>query len=128
MKISTKATMTTAAVSAALTVLLLTGCSGNSPAASPGDTSQGSNSSDSSSVAIVIQNFEFKGPISVSPGATVSVTNLDSQDHSVTSDDGAFDVVVHANKKATFTAPAGKGSYQYHCSFHPNMRGTLVVK
>ena len=28
----------------------------------------------------------------------------------------------------TFTAPAAPGSYKFHCAYHSNMHGTLVVK
>lgn len=113
---------------AALAVPLLVGCSsGGSPDTSQPTSTAGGSSSESSSPAIVIQDFAFKGPVSVAAGATISVSNLDSQEHSVTADDGSFDVVVHVNGTATLTAPSEPGSYEYHCSFHPNMRGTLVV-
>lgn len=43
---------------------------------------------------------------------------------------GLFDVTVNASGgTATFTAPPSKpGTYPYHCTFHSDMHGTLVVK
>ena len=79
---------------------------------------------------ITIQDFAYDGPTSVKPGETIMVTNDDSSTHSVTSDQaGMFDVDVDASGgTAHFTAPSKPGSYPYHCKFHGNMQGTLVVK
>jgi plastocyanin len=55
--------------------------------------------------------------------------NKDSIEHTVTADSaGGFDVSVPSGGTATFTAPNAAGSYAFHCSIHPNMHGTLVVK
>lgn len=109
----------------------LAGCApgGGSPApqatASP---AQGMTSS--AAPAITIKSFAYGDPITVSPGATVKVTNQDSADHTVTADQGqAFDAKVKANGgTATFTAPSQPGTYAFHCTYHPNMHGTLTVK
>jgi plastocyanin len=78
---------------------------------------------------ITIKNFGFTTPASVSPGATVTVRNEDSTDHTVTVDSGgAFDDPAPASGTSTFTAPASPGSYAFHCTIHPFMHGTLVVK
>ena len=77
---------------------------------------------------ITIEDFEYSSPVSVRPGATVSVTNMDEA-HSVTADDGSsFDVTVPAGATATFTAPTTPGSYAFHCIFHSGMNGVLVVE
>jgi plastocyanin len=71
----------------------------------------------------------FGGPLTVGPGTQVNIVNNDSVEHSVTSDTaGAFDQDVEGNKKATMTAPSKPGEYPFHCSYHPNMKGTLIVK
>ena len=80
-------------------------------------------------VVITITNFAYQGPVSISPGATVTVKNEDSQAHTVTSDQaGLFDAVVPGGGNVVFTAPTTAGSYTYHCTYHSNMHGTLVVK
>lgn len=76
---------------------------------------------------ITIKDFKYKGPTTVSPGTKVTVKNEDSSAHTVTADDGSFDVVVAPGKSGTFTAPAKAGSFDYHCTYHSNMSGTLTV-
>jgi len=80
--------------------------------------------------SIAIQNFEYGAPVTVSPGAVVTVTNLDSARHTVTADDGGtFAVdVAGSGGTATFTAPSTPGSYPFHCTYHPRMQGMLTVK
>ena len=55
------------------------------------------------------------------------VTNEDTEAHTVTADSsGGFDVKVPPGKTVELTAPAA-GSYKYHCTYHSDMHGTLVV-
>ncbi len=80
-------------------------------------------------MTISIQNYAYQGPASVAPGAMITVTNMDSAAHTVTSDEGSvFDVVVKPAQSVTFKAPTAPGTYKYHCTYHGNMHGTLVVK
>jgi plastocyanin len=93
-------------------------------------SSSGSSSSSggSSGSTITISDFSYSTPDSVSPGATVTVDNKDSTAHTVTADSGnAFDDSANSGT-STFTAPTKPGSYPFHCNFHPEMHGTLVVK
>lgn len=127
------------AVGCAIGAGALTGC-GTSPGTSTAaaGTSRSTMSAPASSAAsgmpatattIMIDNFQYKAPASVSPGATVRVMNMDSEAHTVTADTGkAFAVTVPAGKTVSFTAPATAGSYAFHCEYHANMHGTLVVK
>jgi plastocyanin len=59
---------------------------------------------------------------------TVTWTNNDIAAHTVTSDTGAFNsgnIAAGARWSYTFTTP---GTYSYHCSYHPWMTGTVIVK
>ena len=60
---------------------------------------------------------------------TITWTNDDIAAHTVTSDTvGAFDsgnIAAGATWSYTFTSP---GTYGYHCSYHPWMRGTVIVE
>jgi plastocyanin len=59
----------------------------------------------------------------------VAVTNTDSAAHTVTGDGlNQFDVQAPAGQTVTFTAPTAPGTYPFHCSIHPNMHGSLIVK
>ena len=93
-----------------------TATSENSPTATAGAT-------------ITIENMAFGEPLTVAPGAEIALVNNDSVEHSVTSDAaGAFDVDVEGKEKGTLTAPSQPGEYPFHCTYHPNMKGTLIVK
>ena len=94
-------------------------------------SSGGSMSSGSSAASVVIHisKFAYQTPASVSPGATVTVMNMDGEAHTLTADSGsAFDKKIDPGKSATFTAPTTPGSYAFHCTYHSNMHGMLVVK
>ena len=110
---------------------------GTSTSSTPMDSSSMSSSmamsSGSSMTAsagmIMIQNFKYTTPVTVSPGAMVSVMNMDGEAHTVTADSGnAFDDMATADKTTTFKAPMTPGSYPYHCTYHSNMHGVLIVK
>jgi plastocyanin len=66
----------------------------------------------------------------VAPGTKITVTNHDSATHTVTeTGNKAFDTGDIGNgQTATFTAPTTPGTYNYICSIHTYMKGTLVVK
>ncbi len=111
------------------------GCAGGSgtPAstsAPPPDSVYGGDPTAGTAAAtITIKDFAYGDPLTVTPGAAVTVTNMDTAPHTVTADEGAaFDAEVKGGGTATFTAPSKPGSYPYHCTFHPNMHGTLIVK
>jgi plastocyanin len=65
--------------------------------------------------------------LDVLQGDTVHWTNDSVRTHTVTADDGSFDSPAPAGN-SSFTAPTKPGSYPFHCSIHPEMHGTLVVK
>ena len=75
---------------------------------------------------ISIANFTFSDT-SAKAGSTVTVSNNDSTKHTVTADDGSFDVTVDPGKSVTFTAPSTAGAVKFHCKIHSTMHGTLTV-
>jgi len=78
---------------------------------------------------ITMANMSFGDPITVAPGAKITVRNDDSAEHSVTSRaEGTFDVHVEAGEQGTLTAPSTPGEYAFYCVYHPSMTGTLIVK
>jgi plastocyanin len=66
--------------------------------------------------------------IEITVGTTIEWKNEDLLPHSVTADDNSFDSGNIESGQAwsfTFTKP---GSYPFHCTPHPFMKGTIVVK
>ncbi|MEN3223259.1 hypothetical protein FPV58_02175 [Mycolicibacterium porcinum] len=78
--------------------------------------------------AVSIDNFAFTpATLTVHRGDTVTWTNHDEEPHTVAAGDGSFrspGMDANATFSFTFTNP---GSYDYICSIHPVMRGTVVV-
>lgn len=81
------------------------------------------------SAMITIKNFAYRVSGPVSAGEKVTVTNNDDVSHTVTADSGSlFSVNVTPGHMASFTAPGKAGTYKFHCNYHANMHGKLVVK
>ncbi len=96
-------------------------------------TNSASNASQSTATgAITIKNMMFTPPqISVQKGATVTWTNNDNVAHTVIDDLSNVGGPASGNIEpgSTYSFTFNKtGSFQYHCSIHPSMRGTIVVK
>jgi plastocyanin len=107
--------------------LLLAACGTSTPTKSGSPATAGSSAGGSS---ITISNFMFMPmSLSVSPGATIKVTNKDSATHTLTSSGGQFNTgnITH-NQTKSFKAPAKAGTYHYICNIHQYMMGTIIVK
>ena len=69
-------------------------------------------------------------PASVSGGSTMTWNNVDSTPHTATADDGSFDSgIINGGSSASvaISANSGVSTIPYHCSVHPEMRGTLQI-
>lgn len=79
--------------------------------------------------AVTIQNFAFSpASITVKVGDKVTWTNQDSVGHSATADSGSFDTGVLAQGQSGSITFNKAGTYTYHCSVHPMMKGTVIVQ
>jgi amicyanin len=78
--------------------------------------------------AVAITDFKFNpATFTVPVGSTVTWTNQDEEPHTIAAKDGSFHspgMDTHGTYSFTFTTP---GSYDYICSIHPFMTGTVVV-
>ena len=112
---------------------LVAGCGGSGTAKAPtpsGDSSSSSNAAHSSGSGIKIDNFAFSpATLTVSGDGPIAVANDDSTAHTFTADDGhSFDTgPIDTGASTSVTAPKS-GRYPYHCTIHPFMHGTLVVR
>ena len=99
--------------------LLLSAASPSSSAKAPQPTS----------AEVKVDNFSF-GPanLTVAVGTTVTWTNRDDIPHTVVSTDKVFkSKVLDTDEKFSFTFDKA-GTYQYFCSIHPKMTGSVVVQ
>jgi len=130
-------------------VLVLTGCSTTTPAATPTPTPIASPTPAATLTPTPIasptltpittptpahDNVDISGfafvpsTLTVSVGTTVTWTNNDSVSHTVTSNDNLFESGNLA-KGATFSHTFNqKGTFNYHCSIHPSMTGKIIVE
>ena len=79
--------------------------------------------------AVSVDNFTFNPQrLTIKAGSTVSWTNKDDIPHAIASVSALFRskaLDTDDNYSFTFTTP---GTYQYFCSLHPHMTGTIVVE
>lgn len=104
-------------------VLVFTGCTkSNDP------TGNNNNPGGSNGDQVLIQDSAFSpSTLSVTSGTTVTWTNKDAMNHTVTSNTGAFDSGTMGNNATYSFKFTSIGSYVYHCNFHGGMTGTIVV-
>jgi len=102
---------------------ILISCSKNS---GYGSSSNSNNNNQSNTVSI--ENMLYNpGSLTVKAGTTVSWTNNDNVDHTVTANDGSFDsgaIKMGSKYSHTFSTT---GTFAYHCTFHANMKASVVV-
>ena len=73
--------------------------------------------------------YQFLPPtIQVTAGDTVNWTNNSDAPHTVTSDTGSFNTQQFGEDKTVTLTFRTAGTFPYHCSIHPYMHGTIVVK
>jgi len=79
--------------------------------------------------AVGIDNFTFNPQtLTVKAGTTITWTNRDDIPHTVAAANKAFKskaLDTDDEYSFTFTTP---GTYEYFCSLHPHMTGTIVVE
>lgn len=76
---------------------------------------------------ISIRNFSFDPSLlTINPGTTVTWTNLDSAPHQIKSD--SFNSSSLSQGQSYSFTFNGTGTFDYSCSIHPSMKGTVIVK
>ena len=105
-------------------VMLFMSCSKSS-------SSYGSNTppSNGNSDKVSIYNMAFAASgTTVTKGTTVTWTNNDNMTHTVTADDNSF-TSGYLNKGDIFSHRFDStGTFNYHCSVHTGMTGSVTVK
>jgi len=67
-------------------------------------------------------------PIAVTVGGTVTWTNNDTVTHTSTADGGAWNSSSIAPGGTFSRTFSSAGTFQYHCTIHPGMVGTVTVQ
>ena len=77
---------------------------------------------------VLIEGFAFEpGTTKVQAGTTVSWTNGDPTEHTVTAKDGSFSSEPLPNGKGFRVTFDQAGTFAYFCAIHPTMTGTVQV-
>jgi plastocyanin len=78
---------------------------------------------------ITIKNLKYDPPkLTIKAGETVTWINADDNDHTVTSDEkDGFGSDNLGNGDKFRHAFETKGTYKYHCKYHPRMKGVVIV-
>lgn len=116
-------------------LLLLAACGSDDAASSAGPPatsaaeSAAATSDASAEATITIKDFDFGEPLTVAPGTTVTVINMDSAPHNANDVGGAFsEPLLGQGESATFVAPSEPGTYMLMCTAHAQMSGELIVE
>lgn len=78
---------------------------------------------------VAIEDFAFSpATIKVKKGTTVTWTNNDSVEHTVTGDNGGPDSELIAQGDTYSYTFNETGTFDYHCKPHPSMVGKVIVE
>ena len=76
---------------------------------------------------VTISNGQFMPTdLEIKIGTTVTWNNADSEEHTVTFENGDFDEMLPVGASVSFVFEEA-GMYGYFCQFEPGMRGLVVV-
>jgi len=105
--------------------VLIAGCTSYSTP-SPSSSPQTSTASQNN---VAMKGLAFNpSALTIVKGAKVTWTNDDSTTHTVTSDTGAFGSG-NLSPGNSFTHQFNEtGTFPYHCTIHPSMKGTITVQ
>ncbi len=94
-----------------------------------GATTPTTSSPPASGNSVTLANFAFSpATLTVKVGTTVTWTNKDPATHTVTSDTGVFESGNLAASASYSYVFSKAGTFNYHCSIHPSMKGSVVVQ
>ena len=120
------------AVLAALTTVAACGSDsggGGTPPPAPTQSASSGSAPAGGGSTVEIMNFMFMpGSLTVPVGTTVTWKFDDSTDHTVSADDNSFASSPMPNGQTFTHTFSTAGTVAYHCSIHPFMKGTIIVK
>ena len=119
----------------ALGITAVAACGSSSKASAPASTETSVGSTTTTVVTavagptITISKDLMFSTRPVRAGATVTVRNDSTVEHTVSADTaaGGFDLTMEPGQTKAFPAPAKAGAYGFHCNIHTFMMATLQV-
>lgn len=133
---STRYVFWTACAVTLILACIVAGCTSNQSTSNPQGTTQPTEvttqAPQSESNSIMIEKFALNPvTLTVKPGTRVTWTNRDGVAHTIMSDSGS--TVQYTSEQLAYGAVYTytfdqAGTYTYHCSIHPSMKGSIVVK
>ena len=111
---------------------LETSQSENTPAAQENSSQPATVTSQANAVEVEIKDSAYSPvTIKIKAGTTVTWTNKDSMEHDVVADEESSDApmseLLAQGESYSFTFNKA-GTYTYHCTPHPFMKGTVIVE
>jgi plastocyanin len=80
------------------------------------------------SARVEIEDFAYDpDPVTIEEGGKVTWINRDSAPHTATAEDGSFDTGTLEEGKLGSASFKEVGAYEYICTIHPEMHGTVEV-
>lgn len=120
----------------AIVVLFAAGCGDDDPGSTTTETQPTEPDTDttdageptSDEATIEVTELSFPDVVEVTAGGTVTWVNTTTLPHTVTSTGGPMDFDEPLDGAATISITFDEpGSYEYGCTIHPSMSGTVVV-
>jgi len=106
---------------------LTIGCGSSSPS-TPSGNNTGTPVSIVANSSTLTTTAYSPNPVNISVGGSVTWTNNDNTTHTATGNNGSFDSgSIAPGGKFTRTFPTA-GTFDYKCTLHPGMVGTVTVR
>ncbi|HMA47955.1 MAG TPA: plastocyanin/azurin family copper-binding protein, partial [Frankiaceae bacterium] len=100
----------------------------SAPAATTAAAAPCADSTGTTTVSASVANFTWSQPINAKVGDVITWANDDSAPHRVVLDDGSCgmsgNIAGGGKRSLVFTVA---GTYAFHCSVHPTMKGTITI-
>lgn len=104
-----------------------TACGGDGGGTGGDDDGDGGGGTTTTAVSMVDNAFEPADP-AVAAGSSLTVTNDGEAAHTFTLAEGDIDEQVAPGDETSVSISLEAGQYDFVCSFHPEMTGTLTVQ
>ena len=115
------------------TAMLLAACSGGGGTATTapgggGGSAPCTDSTGTTTVSATVANNTWSQPVTAKVGDVITWSNSDSVPHKVALDDGSCamgaNIAGGSSKSLVFSKA---GTFPFHCSVHPSMKGTITI-